>query len=129
MLGYIYALPGAKSERAVEHGNMQGYCSKHGLDMRGHVIGPFDVVEPAGIGRSNAIQRARKISAHVGVRIFLDDEGCRRVTHEKEQCAVFRIRIGNEPRYVRRDLRESLTTGFNQKLRRRNDLRRNADDG
>src|SRR4051812_32446880 len=96
MLGYIYALPGAKSERAVEHGNMQGYCSKHGLDMRRHVIGPFDVVDPAGIGRGDAVQRAHKISAHVGIRVFLDNEGRRRMAHEKEQRAVLRVRIGNE---------------------------------
>ncbi|MEA2966145.1 MAG: hypothetical protein QOI46_6243, partial [Alphaproteobacteria bacterium] len=69
MLGYIDALPGAESERAVEHGNMQGYRSKHGLDMRRHVIGPFDVVDPVGIGRGKTIQCARKISAHVGIRI------------------------------------------------------------
>jgi hypothetical protein len=128
MLGYIDALPGAESERAVDHGDVQRYASDHGLDMRRHIIGPFDVVDPAGIGRGKAIQCARKIRAHVGIRIFLDDEGRRRMAHEKEQCTIFRVRIGNEPRYVRRDLRESLTTGFNQNLRRRNDLWRNADD-
>ena len=84
MLGYIDALPGAESERAVEHGNMQGYRGKHGLDMCRHVIGPFDVVDPAGIGRGKAIQCTRKISAYVGIRIFLDDEGRRRMAHEKE---------------------------------------------
>jgi hypothetical protein len=50
------------------------------------------------------------------------------MAYEKEQRTIFRVRIGNEPRYVRRDLRESLTAGFNQNLSRRNDLWRNADD-
>ena len=128
MLGDIDALPGAESERAVDHGDIQGYASDHGLDMRRHIIGPFDVVDPAGIGRGKTIQCARKISAHVGIRIFLNDEGRRRMAYEKEQRTIFRVRIGNEPRYLRRDLGESLTPRFNQNLRRRDDLWRSADN-
>src|SRR4051794_1656567 len=89
MLGYIDALPGAESERAVDHGDIQRYASDHGLDMRRHIIGPFDVVDPAGIGRGKTIQCARKISAHVGIRIFLDDEGRRRMAHESSSAPSF----------------------------------------
>ena len=62
MLGYIDALPGAESERAVDHGDIQRYASDHGLDMRRHIIGPFDVVDPAGIRRGKAIQCASAAS-------------------------------------------------------------------
>ena len=84
MLGDIDPLPGAEGECPGDHGNMHRHVSEHGLDMRRHVIGPFDVVDPAGIGRGEAIECDREIGTHIGIGIFLDDERRRCMAHEKE---------------------------------------------
>ena len=42
--------------------------------MGRHVVRPFDVVHPAGIGRCQTAERCDEIGANVGVGILLDDE-------------------------------------------------------
>ena len=74
MLGDINALPGAERQIAVTDRHLQGHAVEHGFDMGRHVIGPFNVVHPAGIGRRQAAERSDQIGAHVGVGVFLDDE-------------------------------------------------------
>src|SRR5437879_5284661 len=60
------------------------------LYVRRHVIGPFDIVNPRGIGGCEAIERAREIASHIGIGIFLDDQRSRSVPHEHEQGTVLR---------------------------------------
>ena len=57
-----------------------------------HVVGPLDIVDPAGICRREAIERARKIDPHIRIGIFLNDERRRGMPQEKEQRAVIRPR-------------------------------------
>ena len=62
-----------------------------------HVIGPFDVVDPAGIDRGKAIERAREVGPHVRIGIFLDDERRRRMTYEKQKRTILGLGFGDEP--------------------------------
>lgn len=63
-----------EQQRAVGDRNVQGYSGEHGLDVRGHIIRPFAVMEPGLIGRREAVERGRKIGAHSGIGIFLNDQ-------------------------------------------------------
>ena len=79
MLGDINPLPGAERQIAAADWYLQGHPVEHGFDMGRHVVRPFDVVHPAGIGRRQAAERSDQIGAHVGV-------GVSWMTSEAEVC-------------------------------------------
>ena len=91
MLGDIDALPGAERHAAVGDRNMQRDAVEHGFDMRRHVVRPFGVVHPAGIGRGEAIERGHKIDLHIRIGIFLNNQRRRRVADEQEKRAASRV--------------------------------------
>jgi hypothetical protein len=96
--------------------------------VRRHVIGPFDIVNPRGIGGCEAIERAREIASHIGIGIFLDDQRSRSVPHEHEQGTVLRPALRNEPRCFVCDLGERPSAAVDHERRSRDDLGRESDD-
>src|SRR5262245_33461979 len=77
MLGQIETLPGAERELAVDHRHLQRDAVYHGLHVRRHIVGPFHIVDPAGVSRRDAIERGEEIGLHVRIGILLDHKGCR----------------------------------------------------
>ena len=74
MLGDINALPSAERQIAFADWYLQGHAVEHGFDMGRHVVRPFDVVHPAGIGRRQAAERGDQIGAHIRVGVLLYDQ-------------------------------------------------------
>ena len=74
MLGDVNTLPDPERERPRDHGNVERHSGEHGLYMRRHVVRPLDIVNPLGIGGREAIERAHKVGAYIGIGVFLDDE-------------------------------------------------------
>src|SRR5215831_16752949 len=97
--------------------------------MRRHVVRPLDILNPVGVGRREAIKRAHKIGAYVGIGVFLDDEGGRSMPHEDEQRAVLRAGLLDELRRLARDVGEGLSPGLEHERRSRNSLGRDAGNG
>ena len=58
VLDQIDALPGAERELALRHRHMQRHAVEHRLDMRRHVVRPFDVMDPGRVFRRQTIERA-----------------------------------------------------------------------
>src|SRR5262249_5850765 len=97
MLGNIDALPRTERERPANHRDVERHAGEHGLHMRRHVVRPLRIVNPAGSRGCKALERARKIAAHVWIGILLDDQRSRSMPREEEQCTVLRPALGNEP--------------------------------
>src|SRR5262245_28984643 len=129
MLGNVDALPSPERERPANHGDVERYAGEHGLYVRRHVVRPLDIMNPLGIGRREAIERARKVGAYVGISVFLDDERGRSMPHEHEQRAVLRAGLFDELHRLARDVGEGLATGLDHEYRSRNGLWREAEDG
>src|SRR6516164_3695311 len=91
-------------------------------------VRPLDIMNPVGIGGCEAIERAHKIGAYVGIGIFLDDERGRGMPHEDEQRAVLRAGLLDESHRLARNLGEGLSAGLDHECRSRNGLGREADN-
>src|SRR5262245_51679358 len=89
MLGDVDALPDLECERPGNHGDVERHAREHGLYMRRHIVRPLDIMNPVSTGGREAIERAHKVGAYVGIGVFLDDERGRRMPHEHEQRASF----------------------------------------
>src|SRR6516164_7910081 len=89
-------------------------------------VRPLDIMNPVGIGGCEAIERAHKIGAYVGIGIFLDDERGRGMPHEDEQRAVLRAGLLDEPHRLARDLGEGLSAGLDHERRSRDGLGRES---
>jgi hypothetical protein len=74
MLGDVDALPSPERECPGDHGDVERHTREHGLYMRRHIVRPLDIMNPVGIGGREAIERAHKVGAYVGIGVFLDDE-------------------------------------------------------
>ena len=94
--------------------------------MRRHIVRTFRVVHPAGIRRSNALQRRHKVSLHVRIGVFLNDQRGRRVPQIGEQHAGACVNPLQEVRYLVRDLDKALAGRFDCQHRRRDELRGRA---
>ena len=62
MLDQIDALPGAERELALRHRHMQRHAVEHRLDMRRHVVGALDIVNPGRVFRRQPVERADEIA-------------------------------------------------------------------
>src|SRR6266446_6166909 len=123
MLGNIDALPRAERERSTNHRNVKRHAGKHGLHMRRHVVGPFGIMSPGGIHGCKAIERTRKIAAHVRIGILLDDQRSRSMPHEEKQRTVLRPALGNETHGIACNLGEGASTAVDYEGRSRNNFR------
>ena len=68
--------------------------------MRRHVVGPFCVVHPAGIGRRETIERSHEVNPHIRIGIFLNHQRCRSMADEKKKRAVARSGALEEARHL-----------------------------
>src|SRR5882724_12854572 len=128
VLDQIDALPSTERKRAAAHRNMQRNAGQHGLDMSRHVVGPLDYVHPGTVGGREAMQRRDEIGLHVRIGILLDHERCRGVAQIKQQHAVARPALLDKAHSLSRDVGEALAGGFEDKLRTRQQLRRDVAD-
>src|SRR5437660_12901499 len=97
MLPQIDALPRAKTELAVHHGNGKRGSGKRCLDVRRHVVGSLGVVAVERIAlRHEPIEPALEILLRGGIGILLDDEARRRMADEERAEALFDARLPHE---------------------------------
>ena len=82
VLDEIDGLPGAQHGLASGHRHAEAGCRQHGLDVRGHVVGPLDAVVIARAPRRQPLQRLAQVAQHVGIGVLLDGERRRGVAHE-----------------------------------------------
>src|SRR5215468_7581405 len=112
MLGEIDALPGAERKRAVDHRYMQRYSGYHCLNVRRHVVRPFDCVHPAGSGRCDAVERRHQIGPHIGIGVLLDDERRRGMAQKERKDALLRPGLGDEADGLTGEFNEPQTVGL-----------------
>src|SRR5215470_10939125 len=67
-------------------------------------------VNPVGSRGCKALERARKIAAHVWIGILLDDQRSRSMPREEERCTVLRPALDNEPHDFASNLSEGAST-------------------
>jgi len=74
------------------------------------------------------VQRRDEVGLHVAIGIFLDDQRCRGVAEIEQQHAVAGLALLDEVRGLAGEVGKALARGFDDKLRARQQLRRNAAD-
>ena len=101
---------------------LTGTCNDTPLSMdltwAGISSGPFDIMHPAGIGRSEAVEGHDEIGAYVGIGVLLDHERRRCVLQINEHGAVARADLPEEARDIGRNLEETLAGRFHRQARR-----------
>ena len=83
MLGEIETLPSAEPKFLANHRDVERYAGEHRLDVSRHIVRPFNIVHPAGIGGCEPLERGDKIALHIRIGVLLDDERRRRVAQKK----------------------------------------------
>src|SRR5205085_4178345 len=56
MLGEIETLPSAEPKFLANHRDVERYADEHCLDVSRHIVRPFDIVHPAGIGGGEPLE-------------------------------------------------------------------------
>src|ERR1700730_1821358 len=122
VLGDINALPGAEPKLAARDRHVQRHAVAHGLDVSRHVVGPFDVVHPAGVGRRDALERGDEIGLHVRVGVLLDHQRGRGVLQIKQHNAIASLYLFQKARELARDLEKAFAGRLYSKLGPRDPL-------
>jgi len=71
-----YPLPGSQGQLAVANRNDEGTAGKRCLNVRRHVVAPFDRMAVRKIFRSNLIKHPMEVRRYVGVCCFIDCQRC-----------------------------------------------------
>ena len=114
MLGNINALPRAERYFATSHRHMQGDAVDHCFDMRGHIVGPFGVVNPAGVVGRDPFEGRDKIGLHVWIGILLNDKRRRGVPQIKQYNAIARLDLAQKARDLSRYFKKTFASGFDR---------------
>ncbi len=87
---------------------MKRNAGQHGLHVSRHVVGSFNVVNPAGVGWRKAVKRRAEIGADVRIGILLYQERRRGVAGEHKHDSVTCSATGDEIRDVLGNLEKPL---------------------
>jgi hypothetical protein len=93
------------------------------------IVGSFDVVHPAGVGRRDALERGDEIGLHIRVGVLLDDQGGRGVPQIKQHHAVARLDLFQKTRDFARDLEKTFAGCLYREHRPRDRLHAGVMDG
>ena len=72
------------------------------LMWAGMSSGPFDLVDPSGVGGSQPRERRGEVGAHIGIGILLDDQRRRGVPKKEKQRSLLRRDLVHELRNLAR---------------------------
>ena len=81
---------------------MQRDAVEHRLDVRRHVVGTLDVVDPGRVFRRQAVERGGQVGLHVGIGVLLDGERGGGVAQKDKQRALARLALRDEIRGLAR---------------------------
>ena len=117
MLSDVNALPRAEHHFAANDRYMQGDAGDHSFDMRGHIIGPFGVVDPARIFGRDPFECRDEVGLHVRIGVFLNDKRRRGVPQIKQHDAIARFDFAQEACNLARYFKETFAGGLDRKCR------------
>ena len=84
MFAEVDPLPGPEVETPVRDGNRETAAKERGLDMRGHIVGPFNVVrEIGGVFGGELIEVALQIRPDRRIGVLVDCQGRGGVLNKK----------------------------------------------
>jgi len=119
MLRHIDTLPGAERHFSADDRHVKTDAVKHRLDVRRHIVRPFNLVHPSVARRRDALKRADKIALHIRIGIFLDDERSRSVFEMKQHNTIPRLGLFEKTRNFARDFEKSFAGSRYHELDRR----------
>jgi hypothetical protein len=117
MLGDINTLPRAERHFAANDGQMQGDAIDHRFDMRGHIVGPFGVVNPSCIFGRDPFECRDEVGLHVRIGVFLDDKRRRGMPQIKQHSTIARLDLVQEARDLSRYFKEAFAGGLDRECR------------
>lgn len=93
----VYTLPCAQPQRTAVEGDGKIHRRQRRPDVGRHVIVSFRRVHKQGITiRNKPFEEAVQIRTHVGISIFLDQNGCGSVLKVECDQALRKTRLGNQ---------------------------------
>jgi hypothetical protein len=117
MLSDVNALPRAERHFAAGDGYVQGDAVDHRFDMRGHIVGSFGIMNPAGVVGRNALERRDEVGLHLRIGVFLNDKRRRGVPQIKQHDAIARFDLAQEARDLSRYFKKTFAGGFDRERR------------